>query len=101
GRHRVEHLARLLRARRRVEVGERLAVEGLLEDGEVRAQLVRVERRNGADSHRPTVSSRPPATVGAAMSDYVYSMYRADKFYGHDRQVLANISLSFMHSAKI
>ncbi len=35
------------------------------------------------------------------MSDYVYSMYRADKFYGPDRQVLANISLSFFHGAKI
>src|SRR5438045_1397860 len=28
-------------------------------------------------------------------------MYRADKFYGADRQVLANISLSFFHGAKI
>ena len=28
-------------------------------------------------------------------------MYRADKFYGPDRQVLANISLSFFHGAKI
>jgi ATP-binding cassette ChvD family protein len=28
-------------------------------------------------------------------------MYRADKFYGHDRQVLANISLSFLPGAKI
>ena len=35
------------------------------------------------------------------MSEYVYSMYRADKFYGPDRQVLANISLSFFHGAKI
>jgi ATP-binding cassette ChvD family protein len=35
------------------------------------------------------------------MSEYVYSMYRADKFYGPDRQVLAGISLSFFHGAKI
>ncbi len=28
-------------------------------------------------------------------------MYRADKWYGPDRQVLANISLSFLHGAKI
>src|SRR4051812_15633423 len=28
-------------------------------------------------------------------------MYRVDKFYGPDRQVLANISLSFIHGAKI
>jgi len=33
--------------------------------------------------------------------DYVYTMYRADKFYGPDRQVLANISLSFLPGAKI
>ena len=35
------------------------------------------------------------------MSDYVFTMYRADKYYGHDRQVLANISLSFLPGAKI
>jgi ATP-binding cassette ChvD family protein len=34
-------------------------------------------------------------------SDYVYTMYRAEKFYGPDRQVLANISLSFLPGAKI
>ncbi|NUT56629.1 MAG: ATP-binding cassette domain-containing protein, partial [Thermoleophilia bacterium] len=35
------------------------------------------------------------------MSDYVFTMYRADKFYGPDRQVLANISLSFLPGAQI
>jgi len=35
------------------------------------------------------------------VSDYVYTMYRVDKFYGADRQVLANISLSFLPGAKI
>src|SRR5271154_1512518 len=35
------------------------------------------------------------------MSEYVYSMYKANKFYGTDRQVLADISLSFFHGAKI
>src|SRR5437660_154863 len=39
---------------------------------------------------------RPPMS-----SDYVFTMYRADKFYGPDRQVLANISLSFLPGAKI
>jgi energy-dependent translational throttle protein EttA len=34
-------------------------------------------------------------------SEYIYTMYRADKFYGPDRQVLANISLSFLPGAKI
>jgi ATP-binding cassette ChvD family protein len=36
-----------------------------------------------------------------AVSDYVFTMYRADKFYGPDRQVLAGISLSFLPGAKI
>ena len=36
-----------------------------------------------------------------SVSDYVYTMYRADKFYGSDRQVLAGISLSFLPGAKI
>jgi ATP-binding cassette ChvD family protein len=35
------------------------------------------------------------------VSEYVFSMYRADKYYGPDRQVLAGISLSFFHGAKI
>jgi sulfate-transporting ATPase len=35
------------------------------------------------------------------VSDYVFTMYRADKFYGPDRQVLAGISLSFLPGAKI
>src|SRR3954471_16427956 len=34
-------------------------------------------------------------------SEYIYTMYRVDKFYGPDRQVLANISLSFLPGAKI
>jgi len=34
-------------------------------------------------------------------SEYVFTMFRADKFYGADRQVLANISLSFLPGAKI
>ncbi len=33
--------------------------------------------------------------------DVIYTMHRADKFYGADRQVLANISLSFLYGAKI
>jgi len=35
------------------------------------------------------------------VSDYVYSMFRVDKFFGPDRQVLASISLSFLPGAKI
>src|SRR5438874_7968919 len=33
--------------------------------------------------------------------EYIFTMYRVDKFYGPDRQVLANISLSFFPGAKI
>ena len=50
-RHRVEHLARLLRAVRRVEVRERLAVDLLLEDGEVRAQSAGVELLQARGQH--------------------------------------------------
>ncbi len=37
----------------------------------------------------------------ARVSDYVFTMFRADKFYGPDRQVLSSISLSFLPGAKI
>ena len=33
--------------------------------------------------------------------EYIYTMHRVDKFYGADRQVLSNISLSFLPGAKI
>jgi ATP-binding cassette ChvD family protein len=33
--------------------------------------------------------------------EFIYTMYRVDKFFGPDRQVLANISLSFFPGAKI
>ena len=52
------------------------------------------------DAARPDVSARPLSS-DAVSSDYVFTMYRADKFYGPDRQVLANISLSFLPGAKI
>ena len=47
----VEHLARLVRAHRRVEVGERLAPDLLLEDREVRAELARVQLRLRRHGH--------------------------------------------------
>src|SRR5690349_20769787 len=37
----------------------------------------------------------------AMSSEYIFTMYRVDKFYGPDRQVLGNISLSFFPGAKI
>jgi energy-dependent translational throttle protein EttA len=33
--------------------------------------------------------------------EYIYTMYRVDKFYGPERQILSNISLSFLPGAKI
>jgi ATP-binding cassette ChvD family protein len=33
--------------------------------------------------------------------EVIYTMHRVDKFYGPERQVLANISLAFLHGAKI
>ena len=102
--HRVEHLARLLGRRGRVEVGDRLAVG--------RAPRRRRSRR-AASAHRALGWSRPPGkSTGAGFgrrryrgrpvsAEYVYTMYRVDKFYGADRQVLANISLSFFPGAKI
>jgi len=47
------------------------------------------------------VSERSGRCYLCRVSDYVFTMYRADKFYGPDRQVLANISLSFLPGAKI
>ncbi len=35
------------------------------------------------------------------MAEYVYTMFRANKFYGADKQVLKEISLSFLPGAKI
>ena len=55
GPDRIEDLARLLGADRGVEVGERLAVDLLLEDREVAAQLAGIELRLSVDGHVPMV----------------------------------------------
>ncbi|HEY0417572.1 MAG TPA: energy-dependent translational throttle protein EttA [Gaiellaceae bacterium] len=34
-------------------------------------------------------------------SEYIFTMYRVDMFYGPERQVLSNVSLSFLPGAKI
>jgi ATPase subunit of ABC transporter with duplicated ATPase domains len=44
---------------------------------------------------------RAYATVTAVSSEYIFTMYKVDKFFGADRQVLGNISLSFFPGAKI
>ena len=68
--HPVEHLPRLLRRRRRVEVRERLAADELVEEREVRAQSGGVERARGADGHHPIVAGRvsPTPTRAAGRS---------------------------------
>ncbi len=40
-------------------------------------------------------------TLDLVSGEYIYTMYRVDKFYGAERQVLSNISLSFLPGAKI
>ena len=57
-RHRLEHLAGLLRGRRGVQVGERLAVKALLEDREVGAQPRGIEHRLDSNRHEATVPRR-------------------------------------------
>ena len=65
--HRIEHLARLLRRRGRVEERHRPAVHELVEHGEVGAQAVRVQlglRRYGHVTHRtPEASPYPRSTL--------------------------------------
>ena len=51
----VEDLPRLVGADGRVEIGERLASDLLLEDRKVGAQLARIEPRLGLHSHQLTV----------------------------------------------
>ncbi len=58
--------------------------------GKSARSVARIERI-GADGHDTYCSPRPPRPVarpdgdyGGPVSDYVYSMYRADKFYGSD-----------------
>src|SRR5262249_10665887 len=68
--HRLEHLAWLLRARGRIEEGERLSVERLLEDREIRAQRARVKLRSGLYGHITMVNVSPirPSTAQGTLS---------------------------------
>src|SRR5487761_278848 len=54
-----------------------------------------------SSGYEPSVSRSSARCYLWCVSDYIFTMYRADKFYGPDRQVLANISLSFLPGAKI
>jgi hypothetical protein len=60
-RHRVDHRARLLGARARVEIGEALPVRGALEHGEVAANLRDVERGRVA-ARQSAHDCAPPET---------------------------------------
>jgi ATPase subunit of ABC transporter with duplicated ATPase domains len=50
---------------------------------------------------QPSIAGARLSSFAVPEASYVYTMYRVDKFYGPDRQVLANISLSFLPGAKI
>src|SRR5487761_817137 len=54
-----------------------------------------------SSGYEPSVSRSSARCYLWCVSDYIFTMYKADKFYGPDRQVLANISLSFLPGAKI
>ena len=71
---RVDHLARLLRGVARVEVDQRVPVDLAVQDREVRADLLHVERagrrtaasrRDRDDSHRCGLSPCQPAAAPA------------------------------------
>ena len=81
-------------------------------DGQGRV-LLTVDRRPRAAPRRG-VASGPPRRVRrgetagrlschavSTAPEFVYSMHRVDKFYGPERQILKDISLSFFHGAKI
>src|SRR5919197_740527 len=62
--------------------------------------MIRLPRLNA--SSRTHLTGEGDLTYrGRVLSDYVFTMFRANKYYGPDRQVLADISLSFLPGAKI
>ena len=70
--------------------------------GQATRQAPRSRSSNCTLSRSAALAEAPALTiVRRRMADYIYTMYRADKFYGPERQVLANISLSFLPGAKI
>src|SRR4051794_9548044 len=80
--HRIQHLARLLGARRRVEEREWLAVDQLLEDREVGAHLLRVELPACRHGHsailalrlRPTPAFRRPSAYPLDMRRSAFAL---------------------------
>jgi energy-dependent translational throttle protein EttA len=53
------------------------------------------------DPPHERLSTGPPLPFITVSSEYIFTMYRVDKFYGPERQVLSNVSLSFLPGAKI
>jgi ATP-binding cassette ChvD family protein len=62
---------------------------------------------SAAGRPRPPGCDQGKQELGATLSwqpvssEYIFTMYKVDKFFGAERQVLANISLSFFPGAKI
>src|SRR5688572_5953893 len=54
---------------------------------------------SGDRGWRPSRRLTLPFTT--VSSDYIFTMYKVDKFYGPERQVLSDVSLSFLPGAKI
>jgi len=57
-------------------------------------------RRNPRGPGHAAPAPPQPDTL-TAVAEYVYTMFRANKFFGPDKQVLKDISLSFLPGAKI
>src|SRR6186997_1913444 len=62
---------------------------------------VALSRRDPRPFRRAAGTEMPALHWAAVSSEIVFTMYRANKFYGPERQVLSNISLSFLPGAKI
>ena len=54
-----------------------------------------------ADSRSAVAPAAASAYPAAVSSSYIYAMHRVNKFHGPDKQVLSDISLSFLPGAKI
>ena len=67
--HRVQHLPRFLRARGRVQVGQRLPVDGVLEDRKIPSHGVRIELRACGHGHTAIVPRRRAMKVLAPSTD--------------------------------
>jgi ATP-binding cassette ChvD family protein len=64
------------------------------------ASRLACSRRNPRGPGHAAPAPPQPDTL-TAVAEYVYTMFRANKFFGPDKQVLKDISLSFLPGAKI